>query len=125
MSATNNLVTFYKGLSTNLPDSSQRDADSLYFTTDDHRIYLGDHEYSYYNAGAGIEISDYTVSIKGFEQGDIDDVVYPPPTPKVVYMNDVGDVTITNPVEGQTLMYDSTQGKWVNSYPVQWTSFTS
>lgn len=124
MSATNNLVAFYKGLSTALPESSQRDADALYFTTDNHRIYLGDHEYAYYNAGTGIEIDDYTISIKGFDTGDIDDIVYPLPDPKVVYMNDIGDVTLSSPADGQTLVYNATQGKWVNDYPVQWASFT-
>lgn len=32
----------------------------------------------------------------------------------VAYINDIGDVVITNPTNGQVLMYDSTTQKWVN-----------
>ena len=32
----------------------------------------------------------------------------------VAYINDIGDVVITNPTNGQVLMYNSTTQKWVN-----------
>ena len=120
-----NVVQFYKGLSANLPDSSQRSEDALYFTTDTHRIYVGSHEYSYYLAGSGIAITGNVVSVEGFGQGDIDDITSVKPTPKTLDIDDLGDVNTSDVSGGESLIYDSTSGKWVNGYSsaVKWTNF--
>lgn len=71
---------------------------------------------SSYTAGDGIDITGTVISTDGFQEGDMSDVIPALPTPVTAQdLDDLGDVVITTPTNGQVLEYDSASSKWVNS----------
>lgn len=65
-----------------------------------------------YTAGDGIIIDNSEISTDNMQTGDMEDVIYK--TPEPVVLDDISDVTITDPTNGQALIYDAENDIWVN-----------
>ncbi len=71
---------------------------------------------SSYTAGDGINIEDDEISTDNMQSGDIADVTYPLPSPGpgVTSLGGLTDVTLQEPANGETLVYNSTTHAWEN-----------
>lgn len=71
---------------------------------------------SNYTAGDGINIENDEISTDNMQSGDIADVTYPLPSPGpgVTSLGGLTDVALTDPQNGNALVYDSEHQKWVN-----------
>lgn len=69
-----------------------------------------------YTAGDGINIEDDEISTDNMQSGDIADVTYPLPSPGpgVTSLGGLTDVSISDPQENETLLYNPTTQKWEN-----------
>lgn len=69
-----------------------------------------------YTAGEGINIEDDEISTDNMQSGDIADVTYPLPSPGpgVTSLGGLTDVALTDPQNGNALIYDSEHQIWVN-----------
>ena len=69
-----------------------------------------------YAAGDGIVIDNNEISTDNMQEGDIADCIYPLPSPEpgVSSLGGLTDVVITDPEEGNALIYDEALQKWVN-----------
>ena len=69
-----------------------------------------------YTAGDGINIEDDEISTDNMQSGDIADVTYPLPSPGpgVTSLGGLTDVALTDPENGNALIYDSEHQIWVN-----------
>ena len=70
-----------------------------------------------YTAGDGINIDQNNeISTDNLQSGDMDDIVTPLPAPITEGhdLGDIDDVTLTNPSDGDALVYDATNHVWVN-----------
>ena len=88
------------------------DSDKLFYDMNDER-----HEVGAYSAGDGVSISsENVISVTGLQEGDMDDIIENTPTINLLYLDDLGDTGIVNAADGEELVWDSVQGKWVNGY---------
>lgn len=71
---------------------------------------------SSYTAGDGIVIDNDEISTDSMQSGDIADVTYPLPSPGpgVTSLGGLTDVSISDPQENETLLYNPTTQKWEN-----------
>ena len=72
---------------------------------------------SSYTAGDGINIDENDViSTDNLQSGDIAECLYPlpTPTPDVISLGGLTDVALTDPANGETLVYNSTTQAWEN-----------
>ena len=72
---------------------------------------------SFYTAGDGINIDENNeISTDNLQSGDIADCIYPSPTPTpgVTSLGGLTDVALTDPTNGQALIYNSTTHAWEN-----------
>lgn len=69
-----------------------------------------------YTAGGGIDILNGVISTHNLQEGDMDDIIPNLPAPKVgaSNLNDLSDIDLSNPTDGQVLKYNATTGKWEN-----------
>ena len=69
-----------------------------------------------YTAGDGINIdSNNEISTDNMQEGDMDDVITPLPTPfGGITLGEIDDVNITSPTNGQALIYDAENEEWIN-----------
>ena len=68
-----------------------------------------------YTAGNGINITGDVISTDNLQSGDMDDIVNPLPQPgSGIDLDDLGNVNITDPTDGQALVYDATNDEWRN-----------
>ena len=71
---------------------------------------------SSYTAGDGIVIDEGVISTDNLQSGDMSDIVSPVPSPSPlsVALNDLTNVSLNNPQNGNALVYDSENELWVN-----------